>query len=613
LFFLSHGEGTLALDRVTFQVAEGEVFGLLGPNGAGKTTLVRILCTLVEPTSGRASILGHDLAEGQAIRRLVSLTSGEDRSFYWRLSGRENLRFFAALHGLSRREADQRIEELNALLGLTEALEERFDRLSTGLRRRLDLARALLHDPAVLFLDEPTRSLDPAATANVHGLLRRLAESGKTLFLVTHRLEEAEALCNRVAILHGGRLRAVAPVSELRRTVARERRYRLRLAGAIAGNTEPWKDWPWPVRQVNACDGLCLELELGCDEPLEEVVERVRASGLRLLDADLEERSLEEAFAFYTRTDAETSPPMLSTVLPVSPSAGRELGLPCHPSAPAGRPAVFSPTALGRRLAAFLRRELLLQLSYRLATWLQLGGILFSVAAFYFLAQFLGGAASPLLAEYGGNYFAFVLIGIAYTAYQSAGLFSFSEAIRNGQIQGTLEAILLTPTPVSLMLLASALWSFILASLQVMLYLLVGVLLFGAALGQVHLGTAVLTLFLSIVAFAGLGILSASIILVTKRGDPISLALAAASALLSGVYYPVALLPRALRALAFLLPMTHALRAMRLALLQGATPLHVAPELAYLALFGLVLFPGGLLTFQLALRRARRDGTLGQY
>ncbi len=606
--FLTRGEGTLAVDHVTFQVGQGEIFGLLGPNGAGKTTLVRILCTLVEPTSGRASILGHDLADDHAIRRLVGLASGEERSFYWRLSGRENLRFFAALHGLPRRWAEQRIEELAAMLELEEALGERFDRLSTGSRRRLDIARALLHDPPVLFLDEPTRSLDPAATAIVHTLFRDLAASGKTLFLVTHRLEEAEALCDRVAILHRGRLRAVAPVSELRRAVSRKRRYRLRLARTSRDGSPPWLGWPWPAKVIQEGEHLHLQVDLPPEVPLDDVWGHLRAAGLQVLDASLEEDGLEEAFERYTCEDTLPDVPAVCAPLPTVNTIGEP-----HLPGTVEPPRCRGWSTVWRRTGAFLRRDFFQQVSYRLATLLQVAGILFSVTAFYFVAQLLGGAASPLLSEYGGNYFAFVLVGIAYSAYQSAGLFAFSEAIRGGQVQGTLEAMLVTPTPVGQILMTSALWNFLLASLQVLLYILIGALLFGAPVGHAHIGTALLTLLLSILSFSGLGILSAGFILVTKRGDPIGAVLAALSSLLSGVFYPIGVLPRSLQRLASWLPMTHALRAMRLALLQGATPSQVLADLGWLALFVLVVFPGGLLAFQKALRRARRDGSLAQY
>jgi ABC-2 type transport system permease protein len=254
-----------------------------------------------------------------------------------------------------------------------------------------------------------------------------------------------------------------------------------------------------------------------------------------------------------------------------------------------------------------------MQLSYRLATVLQVLGILFSVAAFYFVARVLGPAASPYLAEYGGNYFAFVLVGIAFAAYQAVGLFAFTEAIRSGQTQGTLEALLVTPTRLETILATSALWSFLQATLQVVAYLLVGAFLFGAPLGRANIGTALLALLLSLLAFSGLGILSASVILVTKRGDPVNFLFASLSALLSGVYYPVGVLPAWLQPLSTFLPLTHALRAMRLALLEGAGLAQVAPELALLALFAAVVLPGGLLAFRWALRRARAEGSLTQY
>ena len=248
-----------------------------------------------------------------------------------------------------------------------------------------------------------------------------------------------------------------------------------------------------------------------------------------------------------------------------------------------------------------------------LATLLQLFGITFSVAAFYFVARVFGPAASPHLAEYGGDYFAFVLVGIAFGAYQAVGMSAFAEAIRSGQTQGTLEAMLVTPTRLELILASSALWSFLQATLQVLVYLAVGALLFGAPLGQANVGTALLTLLLSLLAFSGLGILSASVILVTKRGDPITFVFGSLSALLSGVYYPVAVLPAWLQPLSALLPLTHALRALRLALLEGASPAEVAPNLAMLALFALVVLPGGIWAFRWALRQARREGTLTQY
>lgn len=615
-------QGLLALDGVSLTVGEGEIFGLLGPNGAGKTTLVRLLCTLVLPTAGSAHICGCDLADEVAIKALIGLATGEERSFYWRLSGGDNLRFYGALHGLSAGYVNRRIAALDGALGLEEALAGRFDRLSTGMRRRLDIARALLHDPRVLFLDEPTRSLDPGATARLHDQVRRIARTGHTVFLVTHQLSEAEALCDRVAILHRGRLQAVAPVAELRRALGPRRRYLLTLLVPADASTVPWAGWPWPVEELPGdAPRRRLAVALPDGLPLDVLLQPLLAAGVSVVDATTEGLSLEEVFQRLTEAetpegaasaDAGRARPFLPT--PAVPTA---TAAPAGPTvATAAVPAPERPSTLAsllRKTGAFLRRDVQTQLSYRLSTLLQLLGIIFSVTAFYFVARVFGPAASPYLAEYGGNYFAFVLVGIAFAAYQSVGLFSFSEAIRAGQTQGTLEALLVTPTRLETILGASALWSFALATLQVLAYLLVGALLFGAPLGQANLATALCTLLLSLLAFSGLGILSASVILVTKRGDPVNFLFASLSTLLSGVYYPVGVLPGWLQPVSTLLPLTHALKAMRLALLEGAGLAQVAPDLALLALFSLLVLPSGVFAFRWALRRARQEGSLTQY
>ncbi len=606
--------GILAVDEVSLRVETGEIFGLLGPNGAGKSTLVRLLCTLILPTSGRARICGYDLSEEEAVKAHVGLAGGEERSFYWRLSGRENLRFYGALQGLPRAEVDRRIAELEEALELGEALEERFDRLSTGMRRRLDLARALLHRPSVLFLDEPTRSLDPEAASRLHELVRCIARSGCTVFLVTHHLDEAEALCDRVAVMHRGRLRAVAPVAELRTVVASRRRYLLTLAVPPHLSPPPWADWPWPVeeRPARHPDHRQLAVELPDELPLEVLLEALRPAGIEVVDATLEPIPLEEVFRRLTAEGEEGPAPLIvESTQPVERAPSEpEVRVPNRADGPAWQRSLSA--TLGRVLA-FLRRDIRIQITYRLATLLQLLGILMSVAAFYFVARLLGPAASPYLTEYGGDYFAFVLIGIAFGGYQAVGLYAFSEAIRSGQMQGTLEAILVTPTRLETFLGTSVLWSFLLASAQVVLYLGVGIILFGAPLGPANIGTALLVLLLSLLAFSGLGILSAAFILVTKRGDPVNFVLGGLSTLLSGVYYPVGVLPPWLQSVSFLLPMTHALRAMRLALLQGAGPSQVGTELAWLALFAALALPAGVLAFRRALRRARSEGTLTQF
>ncbi len=204
-----------ALHDVTLRIERGEIVGLLGPNGAGKTTLMRILATLVLPSEGRAKVAGADVVrDSSAVRRTLGLAPGQERGFYWRLSGRENLEFFAGLLGLSPTEARRRSGNALETVGLLPHAGDLVERYSTGMRQQLGIARALLGGPQILLLDEPTRSLDQDAAARTHGLIRRLAgEFGTTVVLATHHPAEAAALCRRVAILVEGMLREIITTS----------------------------------------------------------------------------------------------------------------------------------------------------------------------------------------------------------------------------------------------------------------------------------------------------------------------------------------------------------------------------------------------------------------
>ncbi len=207
-----------AFEELTFEVGSGEVFGFLGPNGAGKTTTVRVLCTLLPPTAGSAEVAGVALAKGneREIRRRVSVVT-EHPGIYLKLSVRDNLEFFAGLYGLSPRKAKARIEECAAAVGVADRLGDLAGSLSRGLLQRAGLARALLPEPDVLFLDEPTAGLDPAAAADVRAIISGLRHGGTTVFMTTHRMEEAERLCDRVAIVNT-RLVAVGTPAELMAT-----------------------------------------------------------------------------------------------------------------------------------------------------------------------------------------------------------------------------------------------------------------------------------------------------------------------------------------------------------------------------------------------------------
>ncbi len=217
VFRKSRNSETVAVDGVSLTVPTGSVLVILGPNGAGKTTLLRILAGLVLPSAGKAKICGLDITqENGRAKSLVGVSLGDDRSLYARLSGRQNLEFFAALHGMSRREAQQRIDELGNLLDIP--LDQSVQVSSSGIRQRILIARALLHDPAVLLLDEPTKSLDPASAQGLRGFIKEtLADGlGKTVLIATHNLAEAESLGDQIAIMKDGRIHGCGSLDTLR-------------------------------------------------------------------------------------------------------------------------------------------------------------------------------------------------------------------------------------------------------------------------------------------------------------------------------------------------------------------------------------------------------------
>jgi ABC-2 type transport system ATP-binding protein len=206
-----------ALDGVSFDVEPGEVVALLGPNGAGKSTLMRVLGTTVLPDAGTTTIAGHDVAaDPKAARRCLGLMIGDERSHYWRLSGRRNLAFFGVLAGMRRRAAEARAAELLDSVGLSDAADRPVLGYSSGMRARLSLARALLADPPLLLLDEPTRSLDPLAASRFRHTARRLSGERQTAILfATHDLHEAVAISNRILVLSAGRLVLEEPAAGL--------------------------------------------------------------------------------------------------------------------------------------------------------------------------------------------------------------------------------------------------------------------------------------------------------------------------------------------------------------------------------------------------------------
>lgn len=265
------------------------------------------------------------------------------------------------------------------------------------------------------------------------------------------------------------------------------------------------------------------------------------------------------------------------------------------------------------RPVAFFRRDLAVALSYRAAFVMQFLGIFIGVASFYFISKLFGAAANPYLGDFGGNYFAYVLVGMAFVGFEGVGLGSFSTAIANAQSQGTLEAMLVTPTRLSTIVLSSSIMDFIMAAVNVAVYLAVGALVFGADLGKANIPAAIVVLVLAVLVFCGVGVLSASAIMVLKRGDPVVWLFSSLSAFMGGTYFPIAVLPKWLQTLAHLFPVYYALKAMRGAVLEGATLSQLRGDVLVLAAFAVVLVPLSVFVFRQAVRQAKVDGTMGTY
>ena len=211
----------IAVDGINFSVRSGELFGLLGPNGAGKTTTVKMLTTLLLPTSGSAHVLGHDIVnDPDPVRGRIGFIFGGERGLYWRLSGFDNLRYFASLYHVDPDISKMRIPYLLELVGLLDRQQEKVEGYSRGMKQRLHIARTLLHEPEVLFLDEPTIGLDPVGARELRQVIRNLQAEKKTILLTTHYMFEADALCERIAVINHGKIIALDTPLALKRLVS---------------------------------------------------------------------------------------------------------------------------------------------------------------------------------------------------------------------------------------------------------------------------------------------------------------------------------------------------------------------------------------------------------
>jgi ABC-2 type transport system ATP-binding protein len=290
----------VAVDGISFDVRDGELFGLLGPNGAGKTTTVKMLTTLLIPTDGSATILGHDIVrEADAIRSRIGFIFGGERGLYWRLSAKDNLRYFADLYHVDPDVAKRRLPELLELVGLSGREDEKVEGYSRGMRQRLHVARCLLHDPQVLFLDEPTMGLDPVGARELRQVINNLVAQDKTVFLTTHYMFEADALCERVAVINHGKIVALDTPEGLKRHVEDLSVIELEVFGIAPEMVDS-------LRQLEDVDTVSVEnrdqkqalrvhSHLG-SAIVPQILQRLDGNGVRIGKVTVREPTLEDAY-----------------------------------------------------------------------------------------------------------------------------------------------------------------------------------------------------------------------------------------------------------------------------------------------------------------------------
>ena len=290
---------TMALDGLDLSIPHGIVFGIVGPNGAGKTTLIRILATLLSPTSGSARVLGYDVTRhASEARKHIGLVLGGDRGLYWRLTGKENLQYFGALLGMTPRSASARAVELLEMVGLDSRAGTLVEEYSRGMRQRLHIARGLFGEPDVILMDEPTIGLDPIIARELRDMVQRLARQGKTVILTTHYMTEADLLCESIALIDHGKLVATGSPSDFKRRLSgikvidvtvREARSELtREVAALEGVRRVDEGMDGALQKLSVQVGLTVDLR----DRLVNVVDEANVEALVEREATLEEAYL---------------------------------------------------------------------------------------------------------------------------------------------------------------------------------------------------------------------------------------------------------------------------------------------------------------------------------
>lgn len=288
----------VAVDDISFDVRHGELFGLLGPNGAGKTTTVKMLTTLLIPTAGTARVLGYDVVkQANKIRSRIGFIFGGERGLYWRLTGIDNLRYFASLYHVEPELSRRRIPYLLELVGLSGRGQEKVEGYSRGMKQRLHIARTLLHDPEILFLDEPTIGLDPVGARELRGVIRNLQDEEKTILLTTHYMFEADALCDRIGVIDDGRIIALDSPEGLKKHVSDLSVIELEAFGVPENVLETLRGLPYVdsvvVQNRDQKQALLIHSPRG-SEAVPELVSAM--NGIRLGRVVVREPTLEDAY-----------------------------------------------------------------------------------------------------------------------------------------------------------------------------------------------------------------------------------------------------------------------------------------------------------------------------
>ena len=287
-----------AVKGISFDVGHGELFGLVGPNGAGKTTTIKMLTTLLTPTSGTAKVLGFDIVKDVTqIRRSIGIIFGGERGLYYRVSGRENLRYFADLYGVPLHVREKRIGDLLSMVGLADRADERVEGYSRGMKQRLHIAKGLINDPKLIFMDEPTIGLDPEAARETRGMIKGLVEKGKTILLTTHYMFEADELCQRIGVISGGNIVALDSPSGLKRFVNDVTVIEVEAFGVAEGDLATLRQQP-DVTAVNAnLEGERQTIRVQTPRGSEFIPTVTKLlSKAKIMDVRIKEPTLEDAY-----------------------------------------------------------------------------------------------------------------------------------------------------------------------------------------------------------------------------------------------------------------------------------------------------------------------------